>query len=143
MEERINYCFQHERDQIVSHIADGRYDLVAQDGVIYFPANWEKTIRPGDSITMRLWPAKGKTSVDPDGDLVAKYGNKDLDTSPSANPTKQVEILDSTPEEEERLVFKGIGRTFTFSFRGANTLRVRILLLLLKFTSTVLTALGG
>lgn len=88
--------------------------------MIYFPEIWEKSIRPGDAITMQLWPEKGKTSMDPDGDMVAKYGKKSADVSSSTNQA------DTLPED--CLVFKdSVGRTFSFHYDGSLPLEVRAL----------------
>ncbi|KAF6783595.1 hypothetical protein CSOJ01_15882 [Colletotrichum sojae] len=55
MEELIKQAFLHV-DVIGPHVQEGHYDLIGPSGEIFLPQIWEKLIRPGYTIEMRMWP---------------------------------------------------------------------------------------
>lgn len=64
MEELIQQCFRHV-EIIGPHVADGHYDLVAEEGHIIIPQCWEKMIRAGANITMHMWPLPEPKELSP------------------------------------------------------------------------------
>ncbi|KAK3368388.1 hypothetical protein B0H63DRAFT_528757 [Podospora didyma] len=55
MRELINEAYLHV-DIIGPHVLDGHFDLVGPNGELILPSMWNSTIRPGDAITMHMWP---------------------------------------------------------------------------------------
>ncbi|KAF0329334.1 hypothetical protein GQ607_003283 [Colletotrichum asianum] len=55
MEEIVKQAFLHV-DIVGPHVQEGRYDLIGSDGRIILPILWEKAIKPGEIIEMRMWP---------------------------------------------------------------------------------------
>ncbi|KAK6825582.1 hypothetical protein PG987_013076 [Apiospora arundinis] len=47
------------------HVLNERFDLVRRDNVILMPHIYEKIIKPGDFIVMRMWPPERLPSVAP------------------------------------------------------------------------------
>lgn len=55
MDELIRQAFLHV-EVIGSHVDKGHYDIIHLTGEIILPQLWGKLIKPGDSITVHLWP---------------------------------------------------------------------------------------
>lgn len=55
MEEIVKQAFLHV-DIVGPHVQEGHYDLIGSDGRIILPILWEKAIKPGEIIEMRMWP---------------------------------------------------------------------------------------
>ncbi|PQE03553.1 kinetoplast-associated kap protein [Rutstroemia sp. NJR-2017a BVV2] len=55
MEKLIQQAFTHV-EVVGPLVQKGWYDLVSPDGEIILPQAWETSIKPGWSITMRMWP---------------------------------------------------------------------------------------
>lgn len=52
----INQAFAHV-EVVGPHVREGYYDLIGPDGDIILPVLWERFIRPGMQVSMRMWPA--------------------------------------------------------------------------------------
>lgn len=57
MEDLIKQAFIHV-DVIGPHVQEGHYDLISSEGEIILPPLWSATIKPGDTVSMRMWPEK-------------------------------------------------------------------------------------
>ncbi|KAK4899643.1 hypothetical protein LTR27_002909 [Elasticomyces elasticus] len=44
------------RDFLSEHVHKGHYDLIGSDGQIILPRVWNTMIRPGEEVTMHMWP---------------------------------------------------------------------------------------
>ena len=55
MEYLIKEAFAHI-EVLGTHVADGNYDLLNESGEIILPHVWEAVIKPGETITMQMWP---------------------------------------------------------------------------------------
>ncbi|KAI1752341.1 hypothetical protein F4782DRAFT_501465 [Xylaria castorea] len=55
IEEVVKKAFLHV-DTIGPHVQAGHYDLIGPNGEVILPHLWEKTVEPGWSITMKIWP---------------------------------------------------------------------------------------
>lgn len=55
MEDLIKQAFLH-LDGIGPQVEEGRYHLENSEGQIIRPPLWSTTIKPGDSVVMRMWP---------------------------------------------------------------------------------------
>lgn len=55
MEKLIKEAFVHVQ-AIGPHVQEGHYDLMGSEGQIILPSLWSATVKPGDTISMRMWP---------------------------------------------------------------------------------------
>ncbi|KAK4948323.1 hypothetical protein LTR10_012857 [Elasticomyces elasticus] len=44
------------RDFLSEHVHKGHYDLIGSDGQVMLPQLWDTMIRPGEEVTMHMWP---------------------------------------------------------------------------------------
>lgn len=56
MEDLIKQAFLHV-EVIGPHVQEGHYDLIDSEGQIILPSLWSATVKPGDAVSMRMWPA--------------------------------------------------------------------------------------
>ncbi|KAI3325440.1 hypothetical protein HD806DRAFT_447943 [Xylariaceae sp. AK1471] len=64
MEELIHAAFLHV-DIVRPEVLAGHFDLIGPDGAIILPQVWDKTIQPGWTITMQMWPIAGPSGPGP------------------------------------------------------------------------------
>lgn len=57
MEDLIKEALLH-MERIYPHVKEGHYDLERSEGQIILPSLWSATIKPGDSVVMRMWTVK-------------------------------------------------------------------------------------
>lgn len=55
MEDLVKQAFQHV-EVLGPQVQEGHYDLVDSEEEFILPSAWAETIKPGSSITMRMWP---------------------------------------------------------------------------------------
>ncbi|KAK2604232.1 hypothetical protein N8I77_007178 [Diaporthe amygdali] len=55
IEKRIRNKFVHF-ESLRRSVQKGRYDLLGPDNTVILPETWESVVRPGMSITMKMWP---------------------------------------------------------------------------------------
>lgn len=58
----IKEAFTHVAE-LADHVMKGHYDLIDPDGCVILPSLWEDVARPGDSITMLMWPIPIKSPI--------------------------------------------------------------------------------
>lgn len=66
MESLINQAFAHI-DNIGPHVRRGHFDLEGPEGELILREIWDKTVQPGWSITMKMWPNYENYPLDPGG----------------------------------------------------------------------------
>lgn len=57
MEDLIKQAFIHV-ETIGPEVQEGHYDLLDSEEQVILPSIWAETVRPGASISMRMWPTK-------------------------------------------------------------------------------------
>lgn len=55
MEELITQAFLHIGGDIAQNVYKGHYFLLGPDGQAILPQSWDYMIKPGWTITMRMW----------------------------------------------------------------------------------------
>ncbi|KAJ5766212.1 uncharacterized protein N7511_003828 [Penicillium nucicola] len=76
VEELIRKCFLHiDYEPVTSNVAKGHYDLIGPDGKVILPQNWETTVQPDSSITMRMWSTIEKQEEGPRPSSSRRLGN--------------------------------------------------------------------
>lgn len=55
MEDLIKQAFVHV-EVIGPQVQEGRYDLIDSEGKVILPSLWSVSIKPGETVSMRMWP---------------------------------------------------------------------------------------
>ncbi|KAK5684817.1 hypothetical protein LTS10_002892 [Elasticomyces elasticus] len=87
------------RDFLSEHVHKGQYDLIGSDGQIILPQVWNTMVRPGEEVTMHMWPMPEREERNLNEDVVDVASQSETISLP---PLSEHVLVGSVPAHVKR-----------------------------------------
>ncbi|KAK3644383.1 hypothetical protein LTR56_009635 [Elasticomyces elasticus] len=83
------------RDFLSEHVHEGHYDLIGSDGQIILPQVWNTMIRPGEEVTMHMWPMPEREERNLNKDVVEAGSHSEIIDRPRLSEYDESEDVEA------------------------------------------------
>ncbi|KAK5725932.1 hypothetical protein LTR15_004122 [Elasticomyces elasticus] len=83
------------RDFLSEHVHKGHYDLIGSAGQIMLPQLWDTMIRPGEEVTMHMWPMPEREERNLNKDVVDAGSQSEIIDRPRLSEDDESEVVEA------------------------------------------------